>query len=472
MRIFCAAAGLFVAVSFCQAQTKSGISLSQGIMAGEVGEESVILQARLTGGGADGLGGMAGVGRFEVSKSEDFEDVVRSEWLEARESCDHIVKACIKGLQRDTEYWYRLRFGADKSDVSVSEVGRFETLGGADAAEPVSFAVVAGMNYNKFHSSERVSGEDKRLGYPGLEAIRSAGPDFFVGTGDNVYFDHPRKPAAKTLEEMRGKYHEQFSQERYKRLFREVPTYWEKDDHDFRYNDCDLTGDRLPSVEDGIYSFREQLPVVCPGDEDAVTYRTYRVTKDLQIWLVEGRDYRSPNDMEDGPGKTLWGAVQLEWLKDTLLASDATFKVLISPTPMIGPDDAYKKDNHCNTGGFRYERDEFFAWLSENGFDSGNFAIVCGDRHWQYHSVDPSGFEEFSCGALVDANSRVGRLPGDKRSTDPEGEIEQPYCMTEPSGGFLLVSVLPSLNETAVKLGFKFYDEKKNVLYEHCKVSQ
>jgi len=27
------------------------------------------------------------------------------------------------------------------------------------------------------------------------------------------------------------------------------------------------------------------------------------------------------------------------WLKQTLKASDATFKLLISPTPMVGPDD-------------------------------------------------------------------------------------------------------------------------------------
>ena len=42
-----------------------------------------------------------------------------------------------------------------------------------------------------------------------------------------------------------------------------------------------------------------------------------------------------------------------------------------------------------------------------------------GDRHRQYHSTHPSGFEEFSCGALIDSDSRTGHLPGDPVTTDP-----------------------------------------------------
>ena len=104
-------------------------------------------------------------------------------------------------------------------------------------------------------------------------------------------------------------------QPRFVDLFRHVPTYWEKDDHDHRYNDCDRSGERPPSSELGIRIFREQVPVVDPRERDAKTYRTYRVNRHLQIWLVEGRDYRSPNKMPDGPEKTLWGAEQISWPK-------------------------------------------------------------------------------------------------------------------------------------------------------------
>jgi alkaline phosphatase/alkaline phosphatase D len=273
---------------------------------------------------------------------------------------------------------------------------------------------------------------------------------------------------------MRRKYHEQFSQPRYVELFANVPTYWEVDDHDYRYNDCDNTGDKTPTPEMGARNFREQLPVVDPQDPSALTYGTFRVSRDLQIWLVEGRLYRSPNRMPDGPEKTIWGETQKRWLKETLLASDATFKILISPTPLVGPDGKGKRDSHCNIGGFRHEGREFFDWLKKNDFLNKNFYILCGDRHWQYHAKDGSGFEEFSTGALVDANSRFGIKAGTPNSTDPDGMIEQFYCKLkgdgEPSGGFMLVTVTP-VGSTA-RTTFTFYDEQGRQVYSHTKQRQ
>ena len=68
-----------------------------------------------------------------------------------------------------------------------------------------------------------------------------------------------------------------------------------------------------------------------------------------------------------------------------------------------------------------------------NGFlVDQNFYVICGDRRWRYHSIDPNGFEEFSTGALVDGNARLGRLPGDLNSIDPDALIDQPYTQSEP----------------------------------------
>ena len=233
-------------------------------------------------------------------------------------------------------------------------------------------------------------------------------------------------------------------------FFQNIPTYWSKDDHDFRFNDSDNENDKLPLPKTGIEIFREQLPI---GEK---TYRTIRVNKDLQLWLSEGRDFRSPNKMKDGPDKTLWGTEQREWLQSTLKASDAKWKILITPTPMVGPDDAYKKDNHANLSGFRHEANAFFDWLKENKIE--NFMTVCGDRHWQYHSIHPSGVEEFACGALNDENSRNGVKPGSKKGTDPEAQIKQPYTSPEPSGGFLHISA-------GEELTFDFHNDQGKVLY-------
>jgi len=74
------------------------------------------------------------------------------------------------------------------------------------------------------------------------------------------------------------------------------------------------------------------------------------------------------------------------------------------------------------------------------------------------------GIEEFSCGALVDANSRLGRSPGDKKSTDPNAEIRQLYTQKEASGGFLKVTVT---HDAAAR--FEFFDEHGETLYQTVK---
>ncbi|MCK5175464.1 MAG: alkaline phosphatase D family protein, partial [Planctomycetes bacterium] len=121
---------------------------------------------------------------------------------------------------------------------------------------------------------------------------------------------------------------------------------------------------------------------------------------DLQIWLVEGRDYRSANTDPDGPDKTIWGDKQKAWFKRTVKASDATFKVLISPTPLVGPDRPNKKDNHSNAG-FKHEGDELRRFIAAQE----NMVVVCGDRHWQYVTQHPTGVREYSCGPVSDKHA-------------------------------------------------------------------
>ncbi len=476
-------------------------------MAGEVGETSVILQSRLTDSDPhqnsawEGVRGISGWARFEISPNQDLSASFFTEWIEASPFRDFIVKIRVARLQPATRYYYRLHYGPNRRRQRTSETATFRTLAGAGIAASYSLAVVTGMNYSFFHYTGNnrfppYSGPDKELGYPALQSILAIAPDFFIGTGDNVYYDHPgHRGRAQTRHEMRKKHHEQYSQPRFLDLFLRVASYWMKDDHDHRFDDSDaVNAVRIrapkqeqyyprtnifegesgsgfaPSHELGIDVFKEQLPVVDPRDPRPLTYRTHRVSRDLQLWFVEGRDYRDPLDMPDSPEKTIWGAEQKAWLKQTLLDSDATFKLLISPTPMVGPDDASKRDNHTDFNGYRHEGDAFFEWLQEQGFSPDEFFIACGDRHWQYHAIHPAGYEEFSSGALVDQNSRLGVRPGDPDSTDPEGKIRHVYQYDEPTGGFLSVSL--EAGADGPSLTFRFHDEHGTVLHESRKRRQ
>jgi len=167
--------------------------------------------------------------------------------------------------------------------------------------------------------------------------------------------------------------------------------------------------------------FREQVPM---GDK---TYRTFRWGKDLQIWLVEGRDFRSPNAMSDGPDKSIWGAEQKAWFKQTVQASDAAFRVLISPTPLVGPDRENKNDNHANEG-FAHEGRELRQFMASQE----NMIVINGDRHWQYVSVDDeTGLREFGTGPHSNEHAGGWR----------QEDVRPEHQYLNLQGGFLNVTV-------------------------------
>ncbi len=457
----------------------TAIYTAQGVMTGEITDHSVILQTRLTAAPRPVNGdvpGKKGIARMAIDRDSTFQHPAYTDWKVSDSVSDYILRWTTDTLQPHTRYFYRLEYGTHGNSIRQGQTGRFSTLPGPESAESVSFMVVTGMNYGKFYygqtgtpeksSDDAATGPDRLLGFPALETITAMAPSFFVSTGDNVYYDDPWGPwAATTPAGMRKKWHEQFVQPRFQQMFLKVPTFWQKDDHDHRYNDCDTTGDMEPTNALGKRIFLEQVPVTMDIRDEQSTIRTIRVNRHLQIWLPEGRDHRSPNALPDGPQKSIWGAKQKEWLKQSLLASDATFRILISPTPMVGPDDAYKSDNHTNQKGFRNEGEAFFKWLDENHIPRDRFFIVCGDRHWQYHARHPSGYEEFSTGAFVDANSRAGRLAGDPKSTDPGSLIHQFFVQGpgQASGGFL--NIRQQTDQGVSKLIFTFYDEHGKVHY-------
>lgn len=461
-------------------------------MVGEVTDSSAIVQVRVTQGtklvdgetydDGDALrdGDLPGVESqviFHYKPVGNTRWQAASGWIKATAENDFIAKASLSLIEPGREYVVWCEFAdSDQNDAKLDRTrdlfATFKTHPGKDTSAPVRFTLTSCMNYDKFIGNDlkripggkAYQGEDRHLGYPAAEAVLKQKPDFVVYAGDLIYYD--KKPAVKTLADMRAKWHRQNNLPRMIALHAATPGYWMKDDHDHRTNDSDASQDYFPSHDLGIKTFREQVPIAESGDDETPTYRTFRVSKDLQIWFVEGRDYRDPNKKPDGPDKTLWGAEQIAWLKKTLLESDATFRILISPTPLVGPDDGYKRDNHTNTKGFRNEGEMFKQWGKDNGLWANTF-LMCGDRHWQYHSIDPTGVHEFSCGALNDENSRMGRKPGDPKSSDPDALVEQRFTSAKPTGGFITIAVEPGQERAKPAIRFEFYDDLGEQLYSY-----
>ena len=374
--------------------------------------------------------GAAGRVQLRYGTREDLSDAKVTEIAVASAEDDFICEFKLSGLQPGTVYHYASEIpGAQKA---VAFRGKFETAPAADAPGNLRFCVMTCQGY-----ADRGHPDGHPI-YPAMQALQ---PQFTCLTGDLVYYDSG-DPDAVTERLARYHWERMFSLPRLVEFNSNHSTYWLKDDHDTLSNDSGpgATMGELTFAQ-GQKIFRQQAPM----NDDGPSYRTVRWGRDLQVWFTDGRDFRSKNKSQDSPEKTIWGAEQKAWFKRTVKESDATWKVLVSPTPLVGPDRKNKRDNHSNEG-FQHEGDEIRAWLKANVPD--NFFVICGDRHWQYHSVHPeTGVQEFSAGPA--SNEHASGSPG----YDPKF-----HKFHRVQGGFLAATL-------------KREGAKSRILFEHRDVT-
>lgn len=379
---------------------------------------------------------MSGRVRVRYGLNEDETAWAATEWANVTEAQDGIHQFAIQGLKPGSTYHYVTESEGGDGAKHESCRGRFSTAPAPAAPTDMRFCVMTCQGYQD---------RDHEDGHPIYPSMQGLDPKFIVMTGDLVYYDS-NPPRATSPALARLHWERMFSLPRLVSAMRSTSTYWLKDDHDTLTNDC------WPGMEvgeltfnEGLQIFHEQAPL---GSE---SYRTVRWGRDLQVWFTDGRDHRSPNSMPDGPDKTIWGPEQKAWFKRTVKESPATWKVLVSPTPLVGPDRDNKNDNHSNKG-FAHEGDEIRAWLKDNVPD--HFFVVCGDRHWQYHSVHPtSGVQEFSVGPA--SNSHAGGTPGEDRAYHKFHRVQ---------GGFLCVELKADGGSSTI--AFQLRDVVGKISYE------
>ncbi len=336
---------------------------------------------------------------------------------------DFTRQVLIKGLTSATEYSILLEGRSQEGAESTAQMsGHFRTPPDGNDPARILFSVITGQEYIR-----RDAGSN---GHTVFQTLLPFDVDFFVHTGDHVYYDQPG-PYALTLPLARFKWNRMYSFPFQRAFFSSVASYFMKDDHDTLMDDSwpgQVYGDI--TWEQGLAIYREQVPV---GEK---TYRTFRWGQDLQIWMVEGRDFRSANDMPDGPNKTIWGDTQKQWFYDSVQKSDATFRILITPTPIVGPDASDKNDNHANAV-FKTEGDELRQFLGR----LENMYVITGDRHWQYITEDlDTGLIEVSSGPTTDKHAGGFK----ERDRTPM------HRYLKIKGGFLTVEVVRRENQPQI----------------------
>lgn len=342
--------------------------------------------------------GVAGEVRLTYFPELQRKSIKSTSWVTTSADSDFTAQWKLDDLKADRQYAAVVEarpLGGDQPTAVVR--GRFRTAPRAEDPKEITFAMTTCHDFIR-----RDDGLKGHKIYPTMSRID---PDFVVHAGDIEYYDKP-DPWAWTIDLMRFKWARIFALPSNRDFYQQTTTYFLKDDHDTLKNDC-WTGQTYGAVsfQQGVKLFNEeQFPSHSPR------YKTVRWGRDLQVWFLEGRDYRSPNNMPDGPEKTILGTEQKQWLFTTLAESDAAFKLIFSPTPIVGPDRANKKDNHANEI-FVHEGDQLRGELSKQD----GVIVFCGDRHWQYASVDEqTGLWEFGCGPGSEEH-QMGWKKGDKR---------------------------------------------------------
>ena len=354
--------------------------------------------------------GMAGKVRLSYFPEEQRKDVVSMDWITTQASDDFTAQWKLQGLKPGTKYITVIEAQTLDGKPSAAIRGSFETPPAIDQSNPVKFCITTCHDFIR-----RDDGWNGHKIYPAMKAME---PDFVVHAGDIEYYDKPN-PWAMTIPLMRFKWARIFALPSNRDFYNRTTTYFIKDDHDTLANDC-WPGKTYGAVsfEQGVKLFNEEQFPSKPERYQSVSWG-----KDLQIWILEGRDYRSPNSMADGPNKTILGAQQKAWLFRTLKESQASFKLICTPTPIVGPDRENKKDNHANDV-FAHEGSEIREFLAT----VPGVILCCGDRHWQYASVDQeTKLWEFGCGPGSQEHE-LGWKPGDQR---PE------HRFLRVQGGFL-----------------------------------
>lgn len=265
-------------------------------------------------------------------------------------------RADVEGLSPDAEYGYRLRVG--RSPVFE---GHFHTLPRGRATR-VSLALGADIHW-AFKP------------YVVFDRIRERAPDVMLAAGDNVYADRAPFGVVDAAEaDYRAVYPLHWEDDALGRCWSEVPAMLMWDDHEILddYDGADSVRFAAAAAAFDAYQGLRNPP---PPRLDARHFGASLGPVDL--FVLDTRSHRHPNDATDGPGKSMLGVEQLSDLRRHLLGSDAPLKLIVSPTTFHG----YGAGGNDGWGdGFRHERDELFGFIRDE--DIRGVVLVSGDKHW------------------------------------------------------------------------------------------
>lgn len=302
---------------------------------------------------------------------------------------DHIATFVLKDLEPGTRYTYELYL--DGTLQQFEWPLRFQTQPVWRWRGPApDFTFTLGsclyVNEERFDRPGTPYGGDFEL----LDALAAEPADFMLWLGDNTYL---REPDWLTEEGIRHRYAHTRAFPKLQKVLATRHNYAIWDDHDYGPNDSDRSY-RLK--ETSLEVFKDYWPGVQYGTDTAPGCFSRFEWADVEFFLLDDRYYRTPGKALDDAA-TMFGERQLQWLKDGLSNSVATFKVIVAGGQMMNPLAPFEA-----LARFPRERQEIINYIVDNRVSGVLF--LSGDRHMsELIRVTPQGgypLYDFTCSPL------------------------------------------------------------------------
>lgn len=263
-----------------------------------------------------------------------------------------------------------------------------------------------------------------------MQAVQAQRPDFFLYLGDTIYAD--RGGSAGTLEEFWQKYRTNRSDPFSQHCFNTTSVYALWDDHE-------VADDFLPDhplAPIGLKAFLDYWPIRRNTFEPRRIYRAVHWGRALELFLLDGRQYRDPNH------ESLLGQRQRQWLLDGLAKSTATFKFIATPVPMAG-------GGSDRWDGYPKERSEILNYINDKKLSGVVF--LSADLHYAAITKIPDG------GGLIDITAGPLAAPLNRVTDGTDDRFE--YFLAE-NFNFAKITVDPKAEPNHALLEFVDQDNR------------
>ena len=190
--------------------------------------------------------------------------------------------------------------------------------------------------------------------------------DLFLHNGDSSYND-----GSESLDEFRGSWLKTLSRRGCQMLRRNVSMVATIDDHEIEDNfNAETIGHR--KFEAAMQAFFEHMPMRRTLENPNQIWRKLSWGGTLDIFVLDCRSERRPSQ------KQYISAQQMNWLKTSLSASKAMFKIIMNPVPIT---DFYLPMAWDRWEGYPEQRDEILEFIDHHSLGK-NLLWVSGDFHF------------------------------------------------------------------------------------------